>query len=154
MQHTQPEPRNIAGLTAEEQVLMNTAGIALLREHLNRAGSNLDGDWLNAPKTKRVAICAIARQPWDSLMMATLSALPYQQREAIRLAVIALDYQSLFHSGCDPKVWHPSVKVTPAELSERKRENRPNASNWIMRCMSLVRLAKKARDPSGTKKPA
>ncbi|WP_111809532.1 hypothetical protein [Aeromonas allosaccharophila] len=123
MQHTQPEPRNIAGLTAEEQVLMNTAGIALLREHLNRAGSNLDGDWLNAPKTKRVAICAIARQPWDSLMMATLSALPYQQREAIRLAVIALDYQSLFHSGCDPKVWHPSVKVTPAELAERnKRE--------------------------------
>lgn len=153
MQQAQHEPRNIAGLTAEEQVLMNTAGIALLREHLTRAGSNLDIDWLNAPKTKRAAICAIARQPRDVLMMATLSDLPYQQREAIRLAVIALDYQSLFHSGCDPKVWHPSVKVTPAALVEQQKRERAKR----LQLVRTVRIANQItqQDPqSGSKKPA
>jgi hypothetical protein len=57
-------------------------------------------------------------------MTATLSALPHAQREAIRLAVIALEYQKAFHGGCDSKVWHPALNTRSIGDIEREKKER------------------------------
>ena len=108
MQHPNTDQRNLAGLTPSEQVALNTAGCMLLRELFGKTSSSLNVDWLAIDTAQKTAILTIARQPRDALMHATLSAIPHQQREAIRLAVIALDYQKLFRCGCDTKAWHPA----------------------------------------------
>lgn len=94
--HIDSEQRNLAGLTPTEQMDMNTAGLMLLREMFGKTRSSLDTDWLAISAAKKAAICTIARQPRGQLMTAILSALPHAQREAIRLAVLELDYQGEF----------------------------------------------------------
>ncbi|WP_323969891.1 hypothetical protein [Aeromonas veronii] len=122
-QHINHEERNLAGLTPTEQVAMNTAGCMLLREMLGKTRSSLDTDWLAISAAKKAAICTIARQPRGKLMTATLSALPHAQREAIRLAVIALEYQGEFRCGCDTKMWHPApVRKPVSDIERLKRE--------------------------------
>ncbi|WP_421179736.1 hypothetical protein [Aeromonas enteropelogenes] len=122
-QHINHEERNLAGLTPTEQVAMNTAGCMLLREMFGKTRSSLDTDWLAISTAKKAAICTIARQPRGQLMTATLSALPHAQREAIRLAVLELDYQGEFRCGCDSKVWHPApVRKPVSDIERLKRE--------------------------------
>ena len=123
-QHINHEERNLAGLTPTEQVAMNTAGCMLLREMFGKTRSSLDTDWLAISAAKKAAICTIARQPRGQLMTATLSALPHAQREAIRLAVLELDYQGEFRCGCDSKVWHPAQVITPTRDIEREKKER------------------------------
>jgi len=118
------EQRNLAGLTPQEQVAMNTAGCLLLREIFGKTRSSLDTDWLAISVPQKTAICTIARQPREALMNATLSALPHAQREAIRLAVIALKYQKLFRCGCDTQVWHPAPTSRPMRDIEREKKER------------------------------
>ncbi|UBS65978.1 hypothetical protein [Aeromonas caviae] len=125
------EQRNLAGLTPDEQVAMNTAGCQILRELFGKTRSSLDTDWLALSQAKKAAICAIARQPRGELMTATLSALPHAQREAIRLAVIALEYQGEFRGGCDTQVWHPAP-VTRA-IGDIEREKRERAAQLRMK---------------------
>ncbi len=122
--HIDSEQRNIAGLTPTEQVAMNTAGCMLLREMFGKTRSSLDTDWLAISAAKKAAICTIARQPRGQLMTATLSSLPHAQREAIRLAVLELDYQGEFRCGCDSKVWHPAPVATPTRDIEREKKER------------------------------
>ena len=122
--HIDSEQRNLAGLTPAEQVAMNTAGCMLLREIFGKTHSSLDTDWLAISAAKKAAICTIARQPRGELMTATLSALPHQKREAIRLAVLALDYQGEFRGGCDSKVWHPAPVTRPVGDIEREKKER------------------------------
>ncbi|WP_310597147.1 hypothetical protein [Aeromonas aquatica] len=124
MQHPNTEQRNLAGLTPSEQVALNTAGCMLLRELFGKTSSSLNVDWLAIDTTRKTAILTIARQPRDALMHATLSALPHQQREAIRLAVIALDYQKLFRCGCDTKAWHPAPTTRAIGDIERLKKER------------------------------
>ena len=118
------DERNLAGLTPLEQVAMNTAGCQILRELFGKTRSSLDTDWLALSQAKKAAICAIARQPRGELMTATLSALPNAQREAVRLAVIALEYQGEFRGGCDAKVWHPAPVTRPIGDIEREKKER------------------------------
>lgn len=125
------EQRNLAGLTPDEQVAMNTAGCQILRELFGKTRSSLDTDWLALSQAKKAAICAIARQPRGELMTATLSALPHAQREAIRLAVIALEYQGAFRGGCDTQVWHPAP-VTRA-IGDIEREKKERAAQLRMK---------------------
>lgn len=122
--HIDSEQRNLAGLTPTEQMDMNTAGLMLLREMFGKTRSSLDTDWLAVSAAKKAAICTIARQPRGQLMTATLSALPHVQREAIRLAVLELDYQGEFRCGCDSKVWHPAPVTTPIRDIEREKKER------------------------------
>ncbi|ELO1553920.1 hypothetical protein [Aeromonas hydrophila] len=122
--HIDSEQRNLAGLTPTEQMDMNTAGLMLLREMFGKTRSSLDTDWLAISAAKKAAICTIARQPRGQLMTATLSALPHGQREALRLAVLALDYQREFCGGCDSKVWHPAAVTTPTGDIERLKKER------------------------------
>lgn len=122
-QHINHNERNLAGLTPDEQVAMNTAGCMLLREMFGKTRSSLDTDWLAISSAKKAAICTIARQPRGQLMTATLSTLPHAQREAIRLAVLELDYQREFRGGCDSKVWHPApVRKPVSDIERLKRE--------------------------------
>lgn len=123
-QHINHEERNLAGLTPTEQVAMNTAGCMLLRELFGKTRSTLDTDWLAISAAKKAAICTIARQPRGQLMTATLSTLPHAQREAIRLAVLELDYQGEFRCGCDSKVWHPAQVATQTRDIEREKKER------------------------------
>ncbi|HGY1009446.1 TPA: hypothetical protein ACNUUR_002038 [Aeromonas salmonicida] len=118
------DERNLAGLTPTEQVAMNTAGCMLLRELLGKTRSSLDTDWLAISAAKKAAICTIARQSRGQMMTATLSALPHAQREAIRLAVLELDYQGEFRCGCDSKVWHPAPATKPIGDIEREKKER------------------------------
>lgn len=118
------EQRNLAGLTPDEQAALNTAGLMLVRELFGKTRSSLDADWLAISAAKKAAICTIARQPRGELMTATLSALPHAQREAIRLAVIALEYQGEFRCGCDTKMWHPAPVTTPTGDIERLKKER------------------------------
>ncbi|MEH8140123.1 hypothetical protein Q7I15_05635 [Aeromonas veronii] len=120
------EQRNLAGLTPAEQVAMNTAGFHLLREIFAKASSSLDSDWLAISKVKKAAILTIARLPREELMFKPLSALPYPQRDAIRLAVIALEYQAEFRGGCDRKVWNPSGAIRPMRNIEPENKERAN----------------------------
>jgi hypothetical protein len=129
--HIDSEQRNLAGLTPAEQVAMNTAGCMLLREIFGKTRSSLDTDWLAINAAKKAAICTIARQPRGELMTATLSALPHGQREALRLAVLALDYQGEFRGGCDSKVWHPAP-VTRA-IGDIEREKKERAAKLRMK---------------------
>jgi hypothetical protein len=122
--HIDSEQRNLAGLTPAEQVAMNTAGCMLLREIFGKTRSSLDTDWLAISAAKKAAICTIARQPRGELMTATLSALPHGQREALRLAVLALDYQGEFRGGCDSKVWHPAPVTRAIGDIEREKKER------------------------------
>ncbi|MFM5556739.1 hypothetical protein [Aeromonas rivipollensis] len=124
MQHLNTEQRNLAGLTPSEQVALNTAGCMLLRELFGKTSSSLNVDWLAIDTPRKTAILTIARQPRDALMHATLSALPHQQREAVRLAVIALDYQKLFRCGCDTKAWHPAPTTRAIGDIERLKKER------------------------------
>ncbi len=125
------EQRNLAGLTPDEQVAMNTAGCQILRELFGKTRSSLDTDWLALSQAKKAAICTIARQPRGELMTATLSALPHAQREAVRLAVIALEYQGAFRGGCDTQVWHPAP-VTRA-IGDIEREKKERAAQLRMK---------------------
>ena len=125
------EQRNLAGLTPDEQVAMNTAGCQILRELFGKTRSSLDTDWLALSQAKKAAICTIARQPRGELMTATLSALPHAQREAVRLAVIALEYQGEFRGGCDTQVWHPAP-VTRA-IGDIEREKKERAAKLRMK---------------------
>ena len=125
------DERNLAGLTPLEQVAMNTAGCQILRELFGKTRSSLDTDWLALSQAKKAAICAIARQPRGELMTATLSALPHAQREAVRLAVIALEYQGEFRGGCDTKVWHPAPVTRP--IGDIEREKRERAAKLRMK---------------------
>lgn len=118
------EELNLAGLTPLEQVAMNTAGCLMLRELFGKTRSSLDTDWLAMSQAKKAAICAIARQPRGELMTATLSARPYVQREAVRMAVIALEYQGEFRCGCDTKMWHPAPVTRPIGDIEREKKER------------------------------
>ncbi|MFE8726198.1 hypothetical protein [Aeromonas hydrophila] len=124
MQRIDHEERNLAGLTPTEQIAMNTAGCLLLRELFGKTRSSLDTDWLALGQAKKAAICAIARQSRNELMTATLSALPHAQREAIRLAVIALEYQGEFRGGCDSKVCHPALNTRSIGDIEREKKER------------------------------
>ncbi|MGL6644313.1 hypothetical protein ACSZOH_01350 [Aeromonas caviae] len=124
MQCIDHEQRNLAGLTPTEQIAMNTAGCLLLRELFGKTRSSLDNDWLALGQAKKAAICAIARQSRNELMTATLSVLPHAQREAIRLAVIALEYQGEFRGGCDSKVWHPALSTRSIRNIEREKKER------------------------------
>ena len=123
-QHIDLEQRNLAGLKPLEQAAMNTAGCMLLRELFGKTSSSLNVDWLEIGIPQKTAILTIARQPRDALMHATLSALPHEQREAIRLAVIALEYQKLFRCGCDTKTWHPAPATRPMGDIEREKKER------------------------------
>lgn len=123
-QHIDYEQINLAGLTPMQQAVMNTAGFLNLREILGKYRSSLDTDWLALSSAKKAAICAISRQSRSELMTATLSSLPYAQREAIRLAVIALEYQSEFRGGCDRREWHPAPKTRPIGDIEREKKER------------------------------
>ena len=118
------EQRNLAGLTPDEQVAMNTAGCLLLRELFGKTSSSLDTDWLAISTVKKVAICTIARQPRGELMTATLSALPHERREAIRSAVKELGFQSLFRCGCDEKRWHPAPTTRSTRDIEQEKKER------------------------------
>ena len=118
------DERNLAGLTPLEQVAMNTAGCQILRELFGKTRSSLDTDWLALSQAKKAAICAIARQPRGELMTASLSALPHARREAVRMAVIALEYQGAFRGGCDAKVWHPAPVTRPIGDIEREKKER------------------------------
>ena len=129
--HIDSEQRNLAGLTPDEQAAMNTAGLMLVRELFGKTRSSLDTDWLDISAAKKAAICTIARQPRGELMTATLSALPHGQREALRLAVLALDYQGEFRGGCDSKVWHPAP-VTRA-IGDIEREKKERAAKLRMK---------------------
>ncbi|MGE6294236.1 hypothetical protein [Aeromonas media] len=145
--HLNTEQRNLAGLTSAEQVDMNTAGFVILRELFGKAGSSLDSDWLAISNAKRTAICTIARQPRDALMDATLSALPQQQREAIRLAVIALEYQDEFRCGCDTKVWHPAPTAKPMgdiERLKRERTKKLQMKQAVMAANQMVQSGPRA----------
>ncbi len=124
MQRIDHEQRNLAGLTPTEQIAMNTAGCLLLRELFGKTRSSLDNDWLALGQAKKAAICAIARQSRNDLMTATLSVLPHAQREAVRLAVIALEYQGEFRGGCDSKVWHPALSTRSIRDIEREKKER------------------------------
>ncbi|WP_429052890.1 hypothetical protein [Aeromonas rivipollensis] len=139
------EQRNLAGLTPDEQVAMNTAGCQILRELFGKTRSSLDTDWLALSQAKKAAICAIARQPRGELMTATLSALPHAQREAIRLAVIALEYQGEFRGGCDTQVWHPAP-VTRA-IGDIEREKRERAAQLRMKRAVLAANQMTQRGP-------
>lgn len=139
------EQRNLAGLTTDEQVAMNTAGCQILRELFGKTRSSLDTDWLALSQAKKAAICAIARQPRGELMTATLSALPHAQREAIRLAVIALEYQGEFRGGCDTQVWHPAP-VTRA-IGDIEREKRERAAQLRMKRAVLAANQMTQRGP-------
>lgn len=134
--HIDSEQRNLAGLTPAEQVAMNTAGCMLLREIFGKTRSSLDTDWLAISAAKKAAICTIARQPRGELMTATLSALPHQKREAIRLAVLALDYQGEFRGGCDSKVWHPALSTR--SIGDIEREKKERAARLRMKCAVLA----------------
>ena len=129
--HIDSEQRNLAGLTPTEQMDMNTAGLMLLREMFGKTRSSLDTDWLDISSAKKAAICTIARQSRGQMMTATLSALPHAQREAIRLAVLELDYQGEFRCGCDSKVWHPAP-VTRA-IGDIEREKKERAAKLRMK---------------------
>ena len=139
------EQRNLAGLTPDEQVAMNTAGCQILRELFGKTRSSLDTDWLALSQAKKAAICAIARQPRGELMTATLSALPHAQREAIRLAVIALEYQGEFRGGCDTQVWHPAP-VTRA-IGDIEREKKERAAKLRMKRAVLAANQMTQRGP-------
>lgn len=139
------DERNLAGLTPLEQVAMNTAGCQILRELFGKTRSSLDTDWLALSQAKKAAICAIARQPRGELMTATLSALPHAQREAIRLAVIALEYQGEFRGGCDTQVWHPAP-VTRA-IGDIEREKRERAAQLRMKRAVLAANQMTQRGP-------
>ncbi|MNG14169.1 hypothetical protein D3C84_979030 [compost metagenome] len=106
---------------------MNIAGFHLLREIFGKAGSSLDSDWLAISKVKKAAILTIARLPREELMYKPLSTLPYQQRDAIRLAVVALEYQAEFRGGCDRKVWNPSVATTATRDIEKEEKEMANS---------------------------
>ena len=125
------EQRNLAGLTPQEQVAMNTAGCLLLREIFGKTRSSLDTDWLAISQAKKVAICAIASQPRGELITATLSTLPHAQREAIRLAVIALEFQDEFRCGCDTQLWHPAP--TTRAIGDIEREKKERAAKLRMK---------------------
>ncbi|EOD56730.1 MULTISPECIES: hypothetical protein [Aeromonas] len=129
--HIDSEQRNLAGLTPVEQAAMNTAGLMLVRELFGKTRSSLDTDWLDISSAKKAAICTIARQSRGQMMTATLSALPHAQREAIRLAVLELDYQGEFRCGCDSKVWHPAP-VTRA-IGDIEREKKERAAKLRMK---------------------
>ncbi|WP_447830436.1 hypothetical protein [Aeromonas salmonicida] len=129
--HIDSEQRNLAGLTPVEQAAMNTAGLILVRELFGKTRSSLDTDWLDISSAKKAAICTIARQSRGQMMTATLSALPHAQREAIRLAVLELDYQGEFRCGCDSKVWHPAP-VTRA-IGDIEREKKERAAKLRMK---------------------
>ena len=139
------EQRNLAGLTPDEQVAMNTAGCQILRELFGKTRSSLDTDWLALSQAKKAAICAIARQPRGELMTATLSALPHGQREEVRLAVIALEYQGEFRGGCDTQVWHPAP-VTRA-IGDIEREKRERAAQLRMKRAVLAANQMTQRGP-------
>ena len=139
------DERNLAGLTPLEQVAMNTAGCQILRELFGKTRSSLDTDWLALSQAKKAAICAIARQPRGELMTATLSALPHAQREAIRLAVIALEYQGEFRGGCDTQVWHPAP-VTRA-IGDIEREKKERAAQLRMKRAVLAANQMTQRGP-------
>ncbi|QWL67546.1 hypothetical protein [Aeromonas jandaei] len=147
MQYINHEERNLAGLTPTEQVAMNTAGCMLLREMFGKTRSSLDTDWLALGQAKKAAICAIARQPRGELMTATLSALPHAQREAIRLAVIALEYQGEFRCGCDTKMWHPAPvrkQVSDIERLKRERTKRLELKQAILAASQMTQSGPRA----------
>ncbi|WP_429211322.1 hypothetical protein [Aeromonas veronii] len=138
------EQRNLAGLTPTEQVAMNTAGLMLVRELFGKTKSNLDGEWLDMARSKKVAVCAIARLPASAVLTATLSALPQAQREAIRNAVIELDYQREFSCGCDAKVWHPVIVDEEVENKKRERESRLQMRRAVLAACQITQQGPRA----------
>ena len=116
-----------------------------MRELFGKTGASLNTDWLALSQAKKAAICAIARQPRGELMTATLSALPHAQREAIRLAVIALEYQGEFRGGCDTQVWHPAP-VTRA-IGDIEREKKERAAKLRMKRAVLAANQMTQRGP-------
>ncbi|WP_439825991.1 hypothetical protein [Aeromonas caviae] len=144
MPHIDHEQRNLAGLTPAEQIAMNTAGCQILRELLGKTRSSLDTDWLALSQAKKAAICAIARQPRSELMTATLSALPHAQREAVRMAVIALEYQGEFRGGCDTKVWHPAPVTRAIEREKRERAAKLRMKRAVMAANQMTQSGPRA----------
>ncbi|MGL5661421.1 MAG: hypothetical protein ACRC2U_19500 [Aeromonas sp.] len=139
-------PRNLAGLTTSEQLLLNTAGCMLLREMLSKTRAGLDADWLAISEAKKIAICGIARQPREVLLTASLSSLSYTQREAIRSAVLALDYQGEFHCGCDHRSWHQAP--VEREIGEIEREKKERTAKLAQRRAIAAALAIKQQGPA------
>lgn len=149
MQCIDHEQRNLAGLTPTEQIAMNTAGCLLLRELFGKTRSSLDNDWLALGQAKKAAICAIARQSRNDLMTATLSVLPHAQREAIRLAVIALEYQGEFRGGCDSKVWHPALSTRSIRDIEREKKERAAKLRMKRAVLAASQMAGQGPRPIG-----
>lgn len=148
-QHIDYEQINLAGLTPMQQAVMNTAGFLNLREILGKYRSSLDTDWLAISSAKKAAICTIARQSRGQLMTATLSTLPHAQREAIRLAVLALDYQGEFRGGCDSKVWHPAPVRKPVSDIERLKRERTKRLELKQAVLAANQMTQQGPRPIG-----
>ncbi|WCH28836.1 hypothetical protein [Aeromonas salmonicida] len=149
MKRIDHEQRNLAGLTPTEQIAMNTAGCLLLRELFGKTRSSLDTDWLALGQAKKAAICTIARLPRGELMTATLSAQPHAQREAIRLAVIALEYQGEFRGGCDRKVWHPALSTRSIGDIEREKKERAARLRMKRAVLAASQMTRQGPRPIG-----
>lgn len=114
----------LAALSGDElQRLRNMAGIANLRSLFGRPTCNLDGEWLALAEPKRLAVLAVARVSAAEVADGLL-ALPYDQREALRLAVQQLGFQREFRSGVDRALWHRAAAQTGAATPAQQRADR------------------------------
>lgn len=91
---------------------------ALLRAQLLQSKSQVPRYWREANQKQREAICYTAQLP--ATFAGSVLPIGKGDRESIRQAIIALEWQSLFHSAMSYYEWHSGC--VPELQSEEKPE--------------------------------
>ncbi|MGY3895765.1 hypothetical protein [Aeromonas enterica] len=92
---------------------------ALLRAQLLQSKSQVPRYWREANQKQREAICYTAQLP--ATFAGPLFPIGKGDRESIRQAIIALEWQSLFHSAMSYYEWHSGC-VPELQSEEKPRE--------------------------------
>ncbi|MDF2389795.1 hypothetical protein GWQ31_00230 [Aeromonas sp. 2MA4] len=115
---------------------MNPLRLSLLREQVEGSKSAVARYWLTANRDQRSAICYIARLNPDSHAEQAITAMVKGDREAIRQAVIRLEWQSLFHGCMSHYEWHEGC--VPAEQSRGKPKEITHQAERLERSKHLL----------------
>lgn len=109
--------------------------MSLLREQVEGSKSAVPRYWREANMLQREAICYTAKLPTGFAGLA-LTDIGNADRESIRLAVIGLEWQTLFHGAMSHYEWHAGC--APEQIAEEKKTAETGSAERLAKSKGLL----------------
>lgn len=131
----------------QEQIALNTAGLILLRGLFGEHKDKLLKEWRNLNIEMRSALCYTARLRPQHYANLGLDQMTWNEREAIRQAVLKLGMESRFHCGANTSAWHADAVATPVCNPEEKQKKELLRAARLRQQMRVLESLELSRQP-------